>query len=166
MTNKNDKQTREIQPQNGNRNILSLRDAFNRLFDESVWDPFDTLAPSLLNEREPLNYPQIDMSENDKQITVTANLPGVNPDQVSVEAEDDFLVLSGSIDKEDEEEDKDRHYYRYEREYGEFRRSIPLPSKIDKDNIKARFKNGVLTIDLPKLPEEQSGRSKIKIETE
>ncbi len=140
------------------RGSLSLRDAMSRLFDESIWDPFENYP--LVNE-DGGAFPKVDIYDNDKEVTVSANIPGGNPKNIDVEVDEDSLTLSGVV--EEEREDEEKNYYYYEREYGEFRRDLLLPSKVDKDNVKAFSKDGVLTITLPKVPEEASGRKKIEI---
>lgn len=93
---------------------------------------------------------------------MTANIPGIDPKNINVEVGDDYLSLSGKIEKEDRGIKKGK-IYRYEREYGEFRREFSLPTRVKKDGIVAKSKNGVLTIMLPKSEEEKK-RVKIEIE--
>lgn len=135
--------------------------------DDSLWEPF-SLIPSLLNFRGLSNvnnfFPKVDVEETENEIKVTANIPGVDPNNVNVEVGDDYLSLSGRADKEEKTEDKKGKVYRYEREFGEFRREFSLPARVNKDKIIAKSKNGVLTITLPKSEEEKKKR--VKVETE
>jgi len=108
-------------------------------------------------------FPRVDVEETDDEIRVTANVPGIDPSNINVEVGDDYLSLSGKIEKEDKEEKKGK-VYRYEREYGEFRREFALPARVKKDDIVAKSKNGVLTITLPKSEEELRKRVKIEVE--
>jgi HSP20 family protein len=139
---------------------------FDRFFDDSFFDPFT--MPSLLGTRRlgsfRAAFPKVDVSETDTEIQVVANIPGVDPDKIDVEVGDDYHSLSGNVEKESKEEDKKGKVYRYEREYGEFRREFTLPSRVDKDKIVAKAKNGVLTLTLPKVSEEK--RKTIKVEKE
>lgn len=135
---------------------LSLRDAMSRLFDESIWDPFEDRG--LMSER--VQFPKVDVSETESEVKVTANVPGMKAEDLSIEADEDSLYLSGVIQQENEQ--KDEKQYRYEREYGEFSREIFLPARIDPDKIEASTKDGVLTVTMPKV-EEGSGRKKISV---
>ena len=143
------------------RPFLSLREAMNRLFDESFWDPFDLSRSAL----EPLRYtffPKVDISETDKEVRVVANIPGIDPKKIEVEASEDSLSLRGEI--EEEKEEKGKRTYRLEREYGSFKRELSLPAKVRPEKASASAKNGVLTIILPKAEEEKKKRLKVKAE--
>jgi HSP20 family protein len=137
-----------------------------RFFDDSL-DPFNIMTPSLFRSRGLGNvstmFPKVDVEETDTEIRVTANVPGIDPNNISVEVGDDYLSLSGKIEKEEKDEKKGK-VYRYEREYGEFRREFALPARVKKDDIIAKSKNGVLTITLPKSEEEMKKRVKIDVE--
>jgi HSP20 family protein len=139
----------------------------DRLFDDSA-DPFNLFAPSLFGNRRlssvSSSFPKVDVAETDAEIRVTANIPGIDPDKIDIEVGADYLSLSGRIDKESSDEDRSGKVYRYEREYGEFRREFSLPARVDKEGIVAKAKNGVLTITLPKSESERPAR--VKIETE
>jgi len=93
-----------------------------------------------------LDWPHIELSETDKEIRVTAELPGLDEKDVDVSIEDGALTLRG--EKKAEVEDKDRGYT--ERSYGRFERRIALPRGVDHDQASATFRNGVLTISLPR----------------
>lgn len=138
-----------------------------RFFDDSFLDPFFMLAPVTLRSRSMSTigtmFPKVDVTETDTEIVVRANVPGIDPEKINIEVGDDYLSLSGAIEKEEKEEKKGK-VYRYEREYGEFQRSFTLPARVKKDGVVAKAKNGVLTITLPKAEEER--RAKVKIEVE
>ena len=104
--------------------------------------------------------PKVDVSETEKEIKVRAEVPGINPDDVSIEVTEDTLSIAGTIEKSNEE--KDENYYRMERSSGRFSREFMLPSKIDADNVNAEAKNGVITITLTKQPSEQKRKVEIK----
>lgn len=139
----------------------------DRFFDDS-WDPFNMMMPSLLRNRGLTGvsslFPKVDVSETDNEIKVVANVPGIDPDKLNIEVGDDYLSLSGKIDKETKDEDKKGKVYRYEREYGEFRREFALPARVKADAISAKARNGVLTITLPKSDEEKKHKVKVEIE--
>nr|AQQ74984.1 hypothetical protein [uncultured bacterium] len=160
---KKDNQSQTVAPYDA-RSPFSLIDRF---FDDS-WDPFNMMMPSLFRNRGlssvSSTFPKVDVSENDKEIRVVANVPGIDPDKLNVEVGDDYLSLSGKIEKETKDEDKKGKVYRYEREYGEFRREFALPARVKADAITAKSKNGVLTITLPKSDEEKKHKVKVEIE--
>ena len=141
------------------RPAVSLREAMNQLFNESFWDPFEDR--SMMSNR--LEFPRVDISETDKEVKVVANVPGIDPDKLSIEADEDSLTLSGQIERQDEKQDEKQ--YRFEREYGEFHRDILLPARVDPDQVSAASKNGVVTIRLPKV-EESSGKKKVEVKSE
>ncbi|MFP4539766.1 MAG: Hsp20/alpha crystallin family protein [Candidatus Paceibacterota bacterium] len=150
----------------GNRDIqpreeapLSLRDAMSRLFDESIWDPFEERG--LLSDTGSRElFPKVDISETDKEVKIVASVPGIDPEKVNIEADEDSITLSGTI--EEEKQDENERGYRYEREYGEFYRDLFLPAKVDPDNVSASAKDGVITINLPKAVDKDS-RKKIDV---
>lgn len=153
---------RYLQPFYGERPFLSLREAMNRLFDESFWDPFEPFSSSVLAPLRQRGFPKVDISEDEEEITVTANVPGIKADDIELEVAPDNITLSGKTEKETEE--KKKKFYRYEREYGSFSRTLPLPAEIDPDKVSAKVKDGVLTVTLPKV---KSGRKKkVKVEKE
>lgn len=155
-------------------NSLQRRDEFlspfsliDRFFDDAL-DPFSMMAPSLFRNRGLGNvstlFPKVDVEETENEIKVTANIPGIDAEKINVEVGDDYLSLSGKIEKEEKSEDKRGKVYRYEREFGEFRREFALPARVNKDGIIAKSKNGVLSITLPKSEEEKKKRVKIEVE--
>lgn len=140
----------------------------DRFFDDAL-DPFNMLTPSTFGNRVLSNinvaFPRVDVSETDNEIKVVANIPGVDPNDINVEVGDDYLSLSGKIEKETkDDEDESGKVYRYEREYGEFRREFALPARVNKDDIVAKAKNGVLTITLPKSEEEKKHSVRVEVE--
>ncbi len=128
------------------------------IFDlvESLWrDPFNF---SLFRE---VTYPAINISENEKEIKVKAELPGLEPKDVELTIQNNTLILKG--EKKLEEEEKKDNFHRIECSYGSFYRSIPLPTEIDESKVSAKFKNGILEIRLPK--KEEARGKKIPIES-
>jgi len=92
--------------------------------------------------------PLVDISEDEQEYLIKAELPGIEKDQVRVSVEDGLLVISGERNSENEE--KNQKYHRIERSYGSFIRSFSLPDDADGAKIKADFKNGILKVHLPK----------------
>ena len=146
---------------------LSPFSLLDRFLDDSFFDPFNIMTPSLMRNRGlasmSTSFPKIDVSENESEIKVVANVPGIDPNNLDIEVGDDYLALSGKIDKETSNE-KNGKVYRLEREYGEFRREFSLPARVNKDGIVAKAKNGVLSITLPKSEDER--RTKVKVQVD
>lgn len=107
--------------------------------------------------------PQVDVNETAKEIRVTAELPGMEEKDLEVSLVEGALTIKGEKSEEREEEKGDVH--RSERRYGMFERTIPLPSEVDADKVKASFKKGVLKITLPKTREAQSNRRVIPVQS-
>jgi HSP20 family protein len=130
----------------------SLHRNIDRLF-AGAWP--GELAPTLLSEAWAGNklLPRLDLVEDEKAFHVTVELAGMTDKDVSVSVADRLLTIRG--EKKEEKETKDKDAYRRERAYGSFRRAIELPGDVDAGKIEASFKNGVLTIDLPKSKEAQ-----------
>ncbi len=122
----------------------------NRLFSELF--PFGPAADGF--------HPALDVSETDDAVVVRAELPGVDPKQIQVSVHGDLLELRG--EKKQEQELEEKGYYRVERSYGSFSRSLKLPAKVDAQNVEAEAKDGVLTLTLPKRAEAKPRRIKVK----
>jgi HSP20 family protein len=106
--------------------------------------------------------PAIEVRQNNGQLQVHAELPGLKPEDVRVEVSGDQLVIQG--ERKSEQEEKNKGLYRSERRYGQFYRAIPLPEGVNTEQAKAQFKNGVLEVSLP-VPEQSSNRRQIPIES-
>ncbi|MDP2847811.1 MAG: Hsp20/alpha crystallin family protein [Humidesulfovibrio sp.] len=107
-------------------------------------------------------YPVVNVSESEKEITVDAELPGLEVKDVDVSLQNGALLITG--EKKFEGEEKKDNYHRIERSYGKFTRAVPLPAKVNDKGIKARFEKGVLHVTLPKA-EPSAPAQKIKIES-
>lgn len=144
-----------------------LHREMNRMFDEfsrgfglstNVWrSPFDMLEGGTAGTW----MPRVDVAETDKEIKVTAELPGMDEKDVNLELSDNVLTISG--EKRTEKEETEKNYYRSERSYGFFHRSLALPDGVDRDKVEATFKKGVLTVTLPKTATAQSKATKISV---
>jgi HSP20 family protein len=138
--------------------FLTLHREMNRLFDD-VFRGFD-LAP-FGSDRffdRAVGWPNIEVSETDSEVKVTAELPGLEEKDVQVEFANGTLAIKG--EKRSETEDRDRMFS--ERYYGRFERRIPVED-VDEDKVSAAFKNGVLTVMMPKVPQAQSQVKRIAI---
>ncbi len=128
---------RESRPARYNR----LGDAFDRFFDEPFLTTFDPFNQSQW-------WPRVDVSEGRKHITVEAEIPGIEKKDIDLSIEGRYLHIKG--EKSRNNEDKRDGYYRAERAYGFFRRTIELPAEVDENSIDARYRRGVLKIKLKK----------------
>ena len=108
--------------------------------------------------------PKVNISESDKEITVSAELPGMDDKDINVSLRKNELTIKG--EKKEEKEEEKEHYYHMERTYGSFQRTIPLPYEVEDDKVEANFKNGVLTITLPKASHAIKETKKIEVKTE
>ena len=139
--------------------LLSLHREVNRLFDD-VFRGFDSHLPSRGSSSSVGDrWPSVEISDGEKEIRITAEVPGLEEKDIEVLLEDGVLTLKG--EKKSETEDKDRQFS--ERFYGRFERRIPLGYEIDDDKVSADFKNGVLTVSLPKTERAQAKAKRIAI---
>ncbi|MBM9616602.1 Hsp20/alpha crystallin family protein [Desulfobulbus rhabdoformis] len=92
--------------------------------------------------------PKVDLSGADNQYQLTVEIPGVEEKDISVDVRQNTMTIRG--EKRQEKEEKEKNHYRIERSYGAFQRILSLPEDVDQDSIKAAFKNGVLTITMPR----------------
>ncbi|HEX9821886.1 MAG TPA: Hsp20/alpha crystallin family protein [Methylomirabilota bacterium] len=121
-----------------------LRREMDRLFERFFESPWAEL-PALGDWT-----PALDVTEGKDAITVKAELPGVEPKEIAVSLEGDLLTIKG--EKEQKKEEKDERQHRIERSWGAFMRSVRLPAPVDGSKVTAAFKNGVVTVTLPKAP--------------
>lgn len=121
------------------------------------------MLPSLA-ERSRWLKPSLDISATDKEYTLQVELPGINEKDVQVEVSGDALKIWG--EKKQEKEDKGRDYYAVERSYGSFQRVLALPEDAKTDGIEAKFKNGVMTITIPRDESASQSVKKIEVKTE
>ena len=143
--------------------LLDLRSQMNRLFDEFFEQPFGLNPfreePNLMGDFAP----RLDISETGKEIIISAELPGLEPEDINVALDRNTLIISG--EKQAEKEEQGKRFYRVERSYGSFHRSIPLPNEVDENRIDATFKRGVLKVKLPKTQTTQEKSKRISIKT-
>ena len=139
--------------------LTSLRTDIDRLFDDFVGRGGD-LWPA--EWRGWTDFPTVDVHESEKAVEVTAELPGINPDQLDISVQGDTLTIRG--EKKEEHEDKGKTSYRVERRYGSFERTVPLPCEVEPDKSNANYKDGVLKIELPKREDAARKTKKIPVE--
>ena len=107
--------------------------------------------------------PRVDVFESDSQVIIKAEVPGLDPKDLEVNATEDEVVLSGETRRE--EEVKEEGFYRSERSVGRFYRRIPLPTTVKANQAKATYRDGVLEVDLPKTEEAKERVVKVKVES-
>ena len=108
--------------------------------------------------------PNVDISAGKNEYLITTEVPGIDEKDVKLELSNNTLTIKG--EKRQEHEEKDRDHYRIERSYGSFQRVLSLPEDADQSGITAKFKNGVLTVGLPRRPEKKKNVKLIDIQKE
>lgn len=155
-----------------NRDLMNWRDAS---LNRSLWTPFfsfrrelnrlfDDFLPAegnLFGTRS--LQPNIEVRGTDDSFTVTAELPGIEQKDLQVSLDDNVLVIRGEKREERTEQERSRHYM--ERTYGQFERRITLEQDVQADKVEAQFKNGLLTVTVPKSATTQANRRKIEIKS-
>lgn len=124
------------------RDITTLRDEMNRLFNRATGDGVSSGSAWT---------PAVDIFDTDQAIVLRAELPGLTPDDIDIEIDDNVLSLKG--ERRFEETVQEGRYYRLERAYGHFQRNVTLPQGVKADEISASFDNGVLSVRVPKADE-------------
>ena len=142
--------------------FAEMRAEMDRLFDTFLGRGFfGRPAPSGSAEPAVTLAPNIDIRENDKEIIVEAELPGIDEKDIQVAVRDGVLSLKG--EKKSERDEKKDTYHVIERSYGRFERAFELPDSVDEEHIKAEFNKGVLRVVVPKRPEAVKAEKKIPI---
>jgi HSP20 family protein len=141
--------------------FLSFRQQMDRLFDD-FFAPMEShrQASSLRSGA----WPSIDMHETDQAYEIEVELPGLEQKDVEVNLRDNSLMITGEKRNEHKEEAGGRHYT--ERSYGRFERMIPFDVEVDPDKVEARFKNGVLSVSVPKNPKASSKTRRIEVKAQ
>jgi HSP20 family protein len=122
------------------RDMLSLRADMDRLFS--------SLFGGAYEEREGMWAPIVDIEEDNDSIMVKAEIPGMQKEDIKVSVQSNILTITG--ERKHESETKNKTFHRVERSYGKFSRMITLPTDVDSDKVKANYKDGILSITLPK----------------
>jgi len=135
--------------------FLSLQQEVDRLFNDFSRG-FPTLGAGLTGSM----LPTMDVAETDKEIEITAELPGLEEKDVQINVADDVLTIRG--EKKAEKEEKDKNYRLVERSYGSFERSLELPKGVNLDAIKASIDKGVLKVSVPKPAPAQVKKVEVK----
>lgn len=139
------------------RDLVSTQDRFNQLFNETFSRAFGDQQ-----EVSPRAWvPPVDIYETGDSVVLKAELPGINPDDVEIRVESGTLYLKG--ERKFEKEAKDENLRRVERSYGTFTRSFSLPNTVDSEKVNAEYKNGILTLSMPKREEAKPRSIKINV---
>lgn len=160
----------DVTPTSDRRQISKIRDLslepFNWLRGEidRLFDDFPPRSHSLFNfpVRSLVPVPALDMTEDEKEYRIAAELPGLSDQDVDVSVADGILSITG--EKREEKSGKEHGAMISERRYGRFERQVALPSDVNPDNIKAQFSRGILTLSLPKDEKAAARTRKIAIE--
>lgn len=137
--------------------ISSIQSEINRMFDRFLrgWE-----LPEFGMETG-VWMPPIDLSETADKVTVKAEIPGIDPKEIDISIQGNTLRIKG--EKKEEKEEKGRNYYRMERCYGSFSRTIDLPASVDANKITAEYRNGVLEITMQKKEEVKPKQIPVKV---
>jgi HSP20 family protein len=135
------------------RDITSVRDEMNRLFNEFFGRGGGTEEGTWFSGAW---SPPVDIYETDHELVLKAELPGFSKDDISIELKENTLSIRGERKREDEV--KEGNYHRMERVYGAFQRSFMLPTTVEQDKVRASYKDGILELHLPKIPAAQPKR--------
>ena len=140
--------------------FTTLQREIDRLFDDFTqgWPTMTRDWPTMARTSELM--PSMDVAETDKEIEITAELPGLAEKDVQVNVADNVLTIKG--EKKSEKEEKDKNYRMFERSYGSFSRTLDLPAGINPDTIKASLSNGVLKVTVPKPAAAQVKKVEVK----
>jgi HSP20 family protein len=139
------------------REMSALQERMNRLFS-------DVRAQAPVQGEEIVQgtwVPAVDIFETNEAIVIKAELPGITAKDISVEVKDNTLTLKG--EKKFEKEVKEENYHRVERSYGSFQRAFTLPGTIQQEKVKAKLRDGILEINLPKVEEAKPKQVKVDI---
>ncbi|MEA3377956.1 MAG: Hsp20/alpha crystallin family protein [Chloroflexota bacterium] len=137
------------------RDLVSLREAMDRLFEESFVRPRGAaLAPRVRGTLA------VDMYETDEDVVVKVSVPGIDPEDLDISITGDTLTIRGES-RAEEEVEEDNYIYR-ERRYGAFSRTVTVPMSVEADKAEAEFEDGVLTLRLPKTEEVKPKAIKVK----
>ena len=138
--------------------LAALRNEMDRLFDSFFREPFGAIDWPFGGHRK--WSPAVDLAENDEEVTVRAELPGIDPKELDVSISSNQLVLTG--EKKESWEDQGKDFSHSESRYGSFRRTLQLPDGVDTEKVDAQYANGVLTLRLKKSHPTPAKRIEVK----
>lgn len=159
-----EKESKSIAPWRPFTDLTRWERDMERMFDDfwgrrmRPWWPERWSLPAVLE----ISPPAVDLYEEKDDIVVKVELPGMDKDNIEVNLTDHTLTIKGK--KKKEEEIKEENYYKSERSYGSFVRTLELPRDVHADKVKASFKNGILEVRLPKTEEAKAKEIKVKVD--
>ena len=139
--------------------LQDIQDEMNRILQ----DAFAGSIAEVGGTRETLWRPAVELNEQNGNYQVKAELPGVSKDNIDVEIGEDKITINAETKKEEEQQEKGK-IHASEFRYGKFMRTVQLPTDVDNSKAKAEFKDGILTVTVPKARQEESKTKKINIE--
>jgi HSP20 family protein len=137
--------------------VLNMQREINRMFDGFFRGGADDEGQMFLSSWSPAT----DIVEHENEYVVNLELPGVDKDDVKITMQENLLTIRGQ--KKEEKESNGSQYRRVERSYGEFQRTFQLPSSVKSDRIEAAYRDGILTVSLPKAEEARSKQIEVKV---
>ena len=157
----------QTQNQHLSGSLTRFHQDLDRIFDQAFrgFDlaPFGFNRPLLPGMNDGMIKPTLDLSATEKAYTIAVEVPGVDEKDVKVEIVNDTLTIRG--EKKHEKEENDKNYYRMERSYGSFQRVLSLPEDADQTGVAATFKNGVLTVTMPRVVAQQANVRQIEVKS-
>jgi HSP20 family protein len=159
-----EKEAKAVTPWRPAMNLTRWERDMDRMMENFFGRRMRSWLPDRLFRGEELDFraPAVDLFEEKDDIVVKAELPGIDKDNIEVNLTDHTLTIKG--EKKKEEEIKEENYYRSERSYGSFIRTLELPKNVHSDKVKASFKNGILEIRVPKTEEAKAKEIKVTVE--
>lgn len=139
------------------RELSTMQERVNKLFDDVIRSPYRPDEGFALSAWTPA----VDIYETEKEIVLKAELPEMQEKEIEIKVEDNNLIISG--ERRMEKDVKEENYHRIERSYGSFQRNFTLPHAVDRESIKAAYKDGVLKVVLPKKEEAKPRQIKIDV---
>ncbi len=149
------KPEREVAAWTPFRDLVNMQKEIGRVFD-SLFTDYDTESSFVAQWA-----PRVDVMEHKDAFVIKAELPGVEKNNVKITLQENLLTIRG--EKKQEKEEKDMNVHRVERAYGAFERSFSLPTTVKSDKIDASFRDGVLTVTLPKVEEAKPKEIEVKV---
>ena len=156
-----EEKAKELVKSEGTRFPMGLFD-MDKWFAESFLRPFTPFGLERMRAVAEAVIPAVDIFENNGDVILKAELPGIKKEDIEVTLNDGSITISGEKKKESEIKKKD--YYKWESSYGSFCRSFALPAEVQKDKVKSTYKDGILEVRMPKTETAKKKEVKVKIE--
>jgi HSP20 family protein len=157
-----DRESRELTPWQAFSDLSRWERDMEQLFENFFERRMGSRSGGLWPVRS-ANLAAVDLYEDNNELVAKVELPGLDKDDIDVSISDHTLTVKA--EKKQEEEIKDKNYYRVERSHGAIRRSVELPADVETENIKAIYKNGLLEIRMPRAREEQNKQKRIEVQS-